>query len=149
MSYIVCSKRDHRYQFDYNSRILDSLASCFHITTACTATFKYKDILYISYNSQITKQNKPLLDIQLQLIFEAITTNKVENTLALYLLLNRDFKDFVINQEVHEQNEEFKREIKLFIDTRSNLRLNFFEHIENQPLQEIYNSILDSYNGFN
>lgn len=116
MTYLSCSKSDQYYKFNYNIRILDALASLFHIETKCSSVFRYKDVLYISYNKQIHIKEKQKVEKTLQITFEALKNNLKDDVLVMYLLHNIDFNTFLTNQYKFEQDVCFKKKLKSFSD---------------------------------
>jgi len=143
MSYIAFPKQDYYSRFDYhNCRILDALASCMHITTPCAGAFKYKNILYVSYNNHITTRQIPLIVRQLNLIHEAISTNSENETLGLYLLLNKDFTKFTLQQMRYEKDEEIKEKLKFFVEEQDRLSLKFAEEFTSDKLCCINNYVV-------
>ncbi len=125
-------KVDNWRNFEYDKRILDALASLFHLKAPVTAVYKNHDKLFVSYNVQAEDRIKS----QIKLGKNFLITGSVDDLLNFYLLMNVDFIDFIasqcryewlklyqIYQEVNENVSfiEFKQE---YIKTKKDLPQN-------------------------
>jgi hypothetical protein len=129
LDFIVFPKQDNWNKFGYDVRILDSLASFFHFRGPCAATIKYKDILYVSYNSQVPNSDK-LIALQSKTVFDFIHKASEQDLLSLYLLLNLDFVDFVSNQARYENNVGLKENLLKFKEIHKALKPKMLKSLE-------------------
>jgi len=144
-------KIDNYYFLSYNCRILDAFASIFHVSTNCAATFVYKDILYISYNSQI-RPNEIEARNSIELIYQVISRGLNREALTLYLLLNKDFIKFIRHQHSHEskvpKNEDFKNQLAFFKERYEELKAKLVTNIRRaETIDESCMEIRDAYFG--
>jgi len=165
-------KKDSWLNFVYDERILDALASLFHVSSKYTATLIYKDTLYLSYSNKvflpeslrslvkkeiIDSKKRLMVEFQVNEIFDSIYNNKSDKALALYLLLNQDFIDIVervkktiidINNKNLEQHKSITGKLRTLISDSDSDELEDYETKEEDIFSQEYGAPLEALNLF-
>lgn len=148
MSKITYTVQDNWATFNYNKRFLDALAALFHCQSECAAVLEYEHKFYLSYNSNITKQNKKYVELINKILAESVLNSDGQNNiLGIYLTFNREFKDLVKKTRNHvnaDSRELLEQSIKILQTTEEFVDRNI-KKILSGEIQLNFNSITTSY----
>jgi hypothetical protein len=152
MSKISYIDYDAWNKFGYESRYLDALASLFHVQTDVIATIEFKNEVYLSYNSDLTKMSN-LRVLLISDIVKKANLYSPEDFLGVYLLFNMDFIALVgktrnhVDKDAEDILEEFRainKSCKGAID-KNIKKINSAEDLRKYTVDivKIYNKIID------
>lgn len=148
MSKIAYINKDNWSQFSYKFRYLDALASLLHVQTDVDATIEYQDQVYLSYNKDLTNQNKKYVSFIQDTILSNLNNYSKDHVLGIYLTFNMDFIKLVKKTRNHVDEECLDLLVK-FIEsynkTNGFIEKNFKKIKSPEELSSSIDNIVDNY----
>lgn len=139
---------DNWSNFTYEDRFWDALANFFNIQGPCTAVIEESKTIFISYNSDLSKQHIDIFKLLTTILTNIINGNKLEEQelvqdtlLILYLACNTDFRDFT---KTYARTHKNIMQLESFIVLRDKTTTYFKQHASNYD----FNNFIDVVNSY-